>query len=546
MQEIRIPELFILLFLLFFLLRPLVKGLWPLEGLSWLPLLSLAVTLGLYPAYGFRPETLPLLLLGVFLNIINIPALSASLHARSGDLFHDRGPFFTGTALALLAAAGVFALGFSPRIPPELTADGVDTHTIRDEARNRDYFLRVYRPSGESGSLPLLFVVPPEPGSGVAVDRICAGLRDQGFRVISYSRRGLDFPAAGEGGRKYWPSPLALRDCWAAFRRGWKYQKANAKGRAREAGRREDIAFLLPRILKNQGPGGIPLFPAGKPPVAHIRELPGLPEPREPADPGGETGTPYPGTSAAGPARAGTAYRERETAGVPLVLIGYGSGGGALVSLADSPDFAPLAAPVKGIIAVEAGLWHAYEGEERQPPGIPEGWFSRVRAGIRNGLIRLKPRKVRVSRAIPRPAVPVLYLLSDRAFEPGAGESRYGVLYEILRNSPGPAAIACLEGAGPLDYTAAPLIWPVYAALFPGAVKTGREPDLTGTTVRLLGGFSALAGEARFPGGTAGPDAAFNAGPAIPGLRVEGNAEFRAWFPALCYASRIKSPQSAD
>jgi hypothetical protein len=281
-----------------------------------------------------------------------------------------------------------------------------------------------------------------------------------------------------------------LRDCWAAFRGGWKYQKANEKGRALETGRREDISFLLPRISRNQGPGGIPLFPEG------------------------------------------AARQERAGAGESLVLIGYGSGGGALVSLADSPGFASLAVPVRGIIAVETGLWHAYEREEPQPAVISgtADWFSRIRGGIQNYLIRLKPRKVRVSRASPRPLVPVLYLLSDRALDPGPGRSRYGAIHEALRNSPGPAAIACLEGAGPLDYTAVPLIWPIYPAFFPGMAKTGRRgPELTETTVRLLGGFSTLTVKA-LPGGTAGPGIGPHGGLTVPGLRIESNAEFNAWY----------------
>ncbi|MDR0655688.1 MAG: hypothetical protein LBG22_05175, partial [Treponema sp.] len=85
MSEIWIPGLFALLFLLLSLLRPLFKRLWPLEGLAWLPLLSLAISLGIYPAYGFRPETLPLAGFEILLTILNIPAMASGAASRPND-----------------------------------------------------------------------------------------------------------------------------------------------------------------------------------------------------------------------------------------------------------------------------------------------------------------------------------------------------------------------------------------------------------------------------------------------------------------------------
>jgi hypothetical protein len=89
-------------------------------------------------------------------------------------------------------------------------------------------------------------------------------------------------------------------------------------------------------------------------------------------------------------------------------------------------------------------------------------------------------------------------------------------------------AAASLEGAGPLDYTAVPLIWPIFPAFFPGMAKTGRRgQDMAETTVQILGGFSALLGSTRLSGGTTGP----NGDVAVPGLHIEGNAAFKNLRP---------------
>jgi hypothetical protein len=438
MREIRIPELIILLFLLLSLLRPLFKALWSLEGLIWLPLISVGITLGLYPAYGFRSECVPLLIFAILLTILHIPAMISSAGSRFNDDFRDWGIILTFSGLAALAAVGAVVFIFSPKIDPGLTDAGVNITEIRDKGRDRVYFLRTYRPSGGPGSGPLLFLVPPEGGSVFAVDRICAGLRDRGFTVISYSRRGFDFPAAGAGGQSYFVSPSRLWNLWSVFRGGFKSKRANDRGRALEAARQEDIEFLLPHVTRSREAGELP----------------------------------------------------RE---VPLVLIGYGAGGAALVYLAGSPVFTPWAASVKGIIAVEPGLWGVYRAEERNFRAAPEGAGPLVQAwtGVQNRFINLKPLKISGFDPPPRPAVPVLYLVSDRVWE-GPGKNRYGAVRETLRNSPRPAALVSLDGAGPLDYTAYPLSHPIYSALFPGLEKTAwAGTDLTEAVITVMANFAA-------------------------------------------------------
>jgi hypothetical protein len=436
MSEIWIPEAIVAVFLALFLARPLVKVLWPLDGLAWLPLLALGITIGLFPAYGFRPECIPLLLFELVLNVVHFRRLVFGGGARPGDDFRDGNPLLAVPALAALAAALLLVFVFSPRLPPGLTTEGVQFVKIRDEPRE----LRIYGPvQGESapGVRPLILLIPPEAGSIPAVDLVCAGLRDRGFTVISYSRKGFDFPALVDNRRLSLPSPALINAMWRAFRAGTTFKTANDQGRALEIERMGDIEWLLPRV----------------------RALAGAAE------------------------------------NAPLFLVGYGAGGGALVLFSENPGFDQRFGGVLGMVAVESRLWSAWRPEPPLAAEISAGapWNQRIWGSVSNWFGGLKPRRLSGIGALPRPGLPLLCLVSDQAASPGtggrAGENPYQALIATLRNSPHPAALAAISGAGPLDYTGYPLSHPLYSFLFPGRETSapGGGP-LTGT-VNIISNF---------------------------------------------------------
>ncbi|MDR1419147.1 MAG: hypothetical protein LBI86_02115 [Treponema sp.] len=450
MREIVIPELVAAFFLFFPLVQPFIKGLWDISGISWLPPTALLIVIGIFPAYGWRPECVPLFAMALLSSLVFVPPMFRGAVFRperpvSGD-FRKPGLYITIPGLVLLAGAVFTALFFSPAVNSRFTSEGVREVTLRNG--EREYFLRIYgeiEPSAEAKPgqtaekprntpvRPFIFLIPPEGGSVPAVDPVCAGLRDRGFTVISYSRRGFDSPAAA-GGRTYPPSLLTIRRIWRNFRLGAAREKINAYGRALETGRREDIDFLLPLVTHNYLPEGSPLF-----------------------------------------------------------LAGYSAGGGALVYRADA-GFAAAYAAVKGIIAIESPLWSVFQGKERVLREIPENspWFTAVRIRAENWFAQRKPR-VLVPGTVPRPALPVLYLMSDRILDKSPGKNRYDAVYTALRNAVSPAALAAVEGAGPLDYTGYPVTHPVYRVLFPGTGKTppaGRV--LVDSTIAIITNFAAL------------------------------------------------------
>jgi hypothetical protein len=399
MREIWIPELIASVFTLIFLIRPLFKGLWPLDGIVWFPILSLAVTAILFPAYGFRPEVLPLLIYQGAMALVSRPLLAGARRS-----LYKRSFLFTFPALGLLVFFTAMALYFAPLDPSPAEA-----RLIR--APSQAYVLRIFdaRPPSRGS----IFLVPPEFGGIRAADGVCAALAARGFTVIGYTRPGLR-------------SPMEIARLWSSFREGAALKKANGRGRALEAGKRREIEFILPYVRENLGT----------------------------LAPGAEEG--------------------------PLFLVGWGSGGSALHYLAaeQAPPAGRLASGrtetgrildgVRGLVAVESRLWSVWEPE--LPPaaetGPAENLLERGLEAAGRWFARFRPEKIRGPGEVESPAIPLLYLVSDRAFEEEGGD--YGALFAGLENARHPVALAALEGAGPLDYGDFPAEYPLYSVLFPG------------------------------------------------------------------------------
>jgi hypothetical protein len=428
MREIWIPELLASFFTLIFLIRPLFKGLRPLEGIAWFPILSLGAVAALFPAYGFRPECLPFLAYHGVMALLSRPLLAGS---RRG--LRRRSSLFTVPAIAVLALVTGLALYFAPRdLPPR------ETRLVR--MPGGDYSLRIFDAAGRSRGL--IFLVPPGFGGIRAAGGVCAALADRGFTVIGYTPSGPR-------------SPLETAARWSSFRDGTVLKKANDRGRALENKKRGEIEFILPYVRENLGT----LAP--------------------------------------------------EAAGGAVFLAGWGPGGSALYYLASEQAGPPgrsfaggragaMFDGVLGLVAVESRLWSAWEPES--PPVVetaPDGNPLRRALGIaRRRLARLRPEKIKGPGEIQTPAIPLLCLVSDRAFGGEPARRDYAALFAGLRNARGPAALAALEGAGPLDYGGFPAEYPLYSALFPGL---GRPPgglfvrDSAGDTAALIARFCELA-----------------------------------------------------
>jgi hypothetical protein len=448
MQEIKILEVLIAFLSFLPVIRPLIKDLRPLDGLVWFPPLSLASMICLFPAYGFRPEGIPLLIVVFILNIRNFPALVSLLKRDRQDNFRYLAIGNMGLTSFLLILTLAIALYFAPEGDTALNHAGVNTITVRDEVRNADFFLRIYGPEdsvslSDLGTRPLLILLPPVIGSIAAVDQVCATLRSQGFTVLTYARWKADSAALAEAEEKY-GSPLGEKfQFLQALLWGTSFEAANNRGRALEAEREQDILFLLTYIKQDRDLGPL------------------------------------------------SWTIDRDT----LFLAGYGPGGSALALKGESTEFLDRHPEVKGLIAVESPLWSAYQVEVRYPLEPPEEsvqWFKSVWTSITNGFINLFPKKIIGIKEVPHPAIPMLFITTDRIADPRHRDRVYKPIVRVLQTSP-VAALATIEGAGFLDYSDYPAKYPLYSAFFSGSKgELWEDGDFIEGTASLMTAFAAL------------------------------------------------------
>ena len=449
--ELRTLELLVALFLLLPLVRPFFKGLWAMDGLTMLPLLALGAGIGIFPAYGIRPECLPLILYVIVLNIANFPALGTVMRRLKNDDFRDRGIVGTGLLVALLIAVTALALRFAPSQDRAMTDSGVRSATILDGERNVELFLRVYalpRESPAAEKRPLMILIPPATGSLLTLDRLCGELARRGFATLVWSRRGIDAPALQTDGRRRLLSPLGSLQRLRALFLGTRWAGANAIGRGLEEERKQDLAFLLSSLRNRAEPA--------------LQEL--LPEDAT----------------------------DRNF----VIIAGYGAGGAAAALLTAEPGFAARNPAVRGIIGVESPILSALgQGSaQSRAPNRGQSWWQRFSlADLGAKITGLGPRRIRGFDRIPLPEVPALFILSDRARSYSRRrQERYLSVLEICRRTATPAALVMVPGAGPLDYSDLPEKYPLLSRLFPGdsAPLWARE-EYPGGTASLMANFSA-------------------------------------------------------
>jgi hypothetical protein len=443
--EIWVTEAVIVFFLALPLFRPFVKKLWPLEGLTWLPLIALGILIGIFPAYGFRPECLPILIFAVVYNTVNLFPIISGASSRPNDSFRDRGPALTLFTVILLTVAALPMFAFSSKADAgsEEAAETVKVLKVSNRIMgqngifDREYLVRIYGMA--QADRPLVFIVPPEVGSVASIDLVCTELQKKDFTVVTYSFKDYDLF------RKHTTFyPAKLLAYWRIFRKADILVSANEQGQIWEAERRKEVEFLLsrlPSLLNDTGNGNVP----------------------------------------------------------PVLLAGYGAGGSALAYLADESSFISAYGNVQGVVAIESRLWSAYLPEPRKvrATSLAQGMIRRQWTNIVNRLDNMQPQ--RVSRNGPLPGaelsgrgLPVLYLVSGRALDSSQGQKPYQAVFDALRSGSGPVAIAAIEGAGPLDYQDYPLTHPVYSFLSPGLKGARQSAEPIGDTAGIIGNFASL------------------------------------------------------
>ena len=440
MQEIWIPEFLLTLFLFLHIIRPYIKALAPITGLTWLPLVSLIITILLFPAYGFRPELIPLLVYAAILTVAGISRQEKD-NALFGRIQKTQVLLIFPPLIFLALTAGI-AFYFTPEKDMAYITEGVYSEKIEHE--KTEYFIRVYSNENKSFSQqrPLLILVPPLFGSIAATDQISGELRDRGFTVLSYSRRGFDSPAVYLS-KRHGINPFEWYRRFSAFFRGNVSARANARGRALEEAREEDILTLL----------------------SWIRGNPRL-----------EDGT----------ALFSIASRDA------VFLAGYDAGGSALLLTSNSPSASSGQIKIRGVIVIESYLWSLCQEENPGLPVLPPeaDWLTSVQHGLNRWYLEMKQKKITGLAQIPRPTVPLLFLISDRGRE---ADGRYLAVHKTFEASRGPAVFISADGSGPFDYSDFPARYPLLTAIFRGRNKSAwNSPDAPAGTAEIIAAFAAM------------------------------------------------------
>jgi len=422
MQEILIPKALITLFLFVFIIRPFIRKLKVLNGLAWLPLLALLTIAALIPAYGFRPEAVPLFVYALVLSAVSIFRI-----AKGGGRLNSfrKGPqfIFALPLLILLAATAGFAFYFSPQKDTALSTQGV--YTLREG----EYNIRIYTERvGSPSQRPLLVLLPPALGSMAAVDHVAAELRDLGFTVLTSERAGAN-PA------KWFRSVHA-------FFSGTSSARANARGRELEEARKEDIRFIL----------------------SWIRQNPQVDERTRFFDIASADAVFLAGYGAGGSALILLENSLlRDTLSLGLNIRG-------LIAI-ESPLWSVFRESARQTDAPGPAPGTPTEVIFYEDPPPRTGLFNSVRHGLSRRISELGPQRVAGLGQVPQLSTPALFLVSDRSRESAYQRGRYRALFETFRSAGNLAVLASADASGPLDFSDVPVRYPLVSALFPGLAE---------------------------------------------------------------------------
>ncbi|MDR2602483.1 MAG: hypothetical protein LBC53_08560 [Spirochaetaceae bacterium] len=415
--DLGILEITIAFFLFMPVIRPFVKSLWPIEGVSWFPLIALVCAAGLFFVYGFRPECIPLLLYVIVVNIINIPDIHAHISRLWNKDFIDRSFLFFFVNIFFLCLTTAVAVVFLPLSGTSLSTENVETIELKDAKNGKTFTVRIYKRAENdspesSASRPVILVSPPISGSIGAVDLVCASVCEKGNIAVSFSRKDLDLPAYKPEGGIYMPGYMNVFNNWAVITRAREYQKENETARLLEKERENDLKFILNFI--------------------------------------------------------DALFRNN-----PKIVIGYGLGGGAAVTAVQDEVFTGEHPSLRGVVAVESYLYSCW-GSEPLPPMKPTDFLFPIDFfhNLKNRFTGKYPVKISTLEDAPRPKLPVLFIVSDKVERTKNGFGLYDAVEKTVSISGGMCGIYSVKNVKAVDWTDAPAKYPFLRFIISGFTKS--------------------------------------------------------------------------
>jgi len=398
--------------------RPFFRLFRGIDGINVLPGVALLLCVASVPAFGFRPELLPLFLIALGATFFSLPRLADIVRGLRVDDYGERSlPAAVLKALALIICVG-FAIRFQPDPAAGADASAAFTEglTAVDGSRGAAVRLRILRPESgdEDARFPVVVVAPPILGSMGMVDAFAGALAGRGNFVVVLSRPGVDVPAVDSSGGFALPRADAAFGAVSSLFWGHRWKFAADRGAALEAERLADLSFA----------------------AAYA-------------------------TAAA--ERGERAFSRADPSN--LALVGFGAGGSAALYAASGPD----AGKYRAAVAIEPALLSLRSVRADGTADVSGVARLRARLGIERVALP------GASEGIPSASIPVLMLLSDRIQDVRFRDGRYAGAIRVLRAADGTGVIASFRGAGPAAYSDVPSEHPVYGFFSPPYEREERD-----------------------------------------------------------------------
>jgi len=428
------------------IVQPFIQAFRKIAGLAVLPIIALLLSMATLPAFGFRPELLPLAIFTLVSSIGSIPHLSDMARKLRTDDYDGRILVLAIIKLALLLFVTLFAFIFLPKVEPVgwIVGQGdgqgiiMKESELTDESRHVGLNVRFYYEKGKvlEGStsttaqarMPIIVVACPIPGGLPFYEDYCTALASRGFLVAAFTRK-TDLNLGTMFG--------FYRDLITVSLFSGRTTEADTLARTSELDLFSDIGYFI-RFLKSASAKNVP-------------ENIGMDKSR-------------------------------------ISVAGFGSGGAAALmygvqgvefekkvqdSFSTSEEHYELIAsislegPPASFRETEIRMDEA-ESISAEKGSIGHRALSAIKLFFQGIMGRNGFEGYRSVGKVPEARVPTLMVVSDKIGDTDTRDGRYAGLLRFLLGAKAMSAIVSFDGAGILDFTDAPRKYPLFSAFTPG------------------------------------------------------------------------------
>lgn len=440
MYDLFIIECLITLFTALAIIQPFIQPFRKIAGLAVLPIIAFLLSVLSLPAFGFRPELLPLSFLTFTFSVGSIPHLSDMAQKLRTDDYDGRKLVSAIIKLVLLLCVAMFAFIFLPKVEPVGWIAGpavlddkqdivMEASELTDESRHVNLNVRFYYQKGKAPEssisipanpqLPIIVVACPILGGLPFYEEYCTALASRGFLVAAFTRR-IDWNFGTVFGL-YWD---LISSSWFSGRT----TKADTISRESETNLLYDFGIFI-RFLKNRTMDSSRIVVAGF------------------------------GSGGASALMYGAQSFDTEK----MIPDQFSTPGEHSELIASISLEGPPASFRESVIRKDVS-----ESLHGKNASVSQRVFSAIKLFSQGMIGKIGFEGYRLVGKVPEARIPSLMIVSDKIRDTDIRDGRYAVLLRFLLGAKAMSAIVSFDGAGILDFTNAPRKYPLLSAFTPG------------------------------------------------------------------------------